>query len=49
MFTYTIVEIQKIIKGCLNDWFNYKNENHPHKGLKLKSPRECMREAAETF
>jgi len=36
----------KTVMGCLNDWFNDYNENHPHKGLKLKSPREFMREVA---
>jgi len=34
------------VMGCLNDWFNDYNENHPHKGLKLKSPREFIREVA---
>lgn len=27
----------------LNDWFEDYNENHPHKGLRLKSPREFIR------
>jgi len=29
-----------------NDWFNDYNENHPHKVLKLKSPREFILEVA---
>ena len=36
----------KTVMGCLNDWFNDYNEYHPHKGLKLKSPREFIREVA---
>jgi transposase InsO family protein len=36
----------KTVMGCLNDWFDGYNENHPHKGLKLKYPREFIREEA---
>ena len=36
----------KTVMECLNDWFNDYNEYRPHKGLKLKSPREFIREVA---
>jgi transposase InsO family protein len=28
----------------LPQWFDDYNENHPHKGLKMKSPREFRRQ-----
>ena len=31
------------VLGRLDDWFEDYNENHPHKGLRLKSPREFIR------
>lgn len=31
----------------LDGWFNDNNSNYPHKGLKLKSPREFIREVAK--
>jgi transposase InsO family protein len=36
----------KTVMGCLNGWFNDYNKYHPHKGLKLKSQREFIRELA---
>jgi hypothetical protein len=33
----------------LNGWFNDYNNNHPQKGLRLKSPREFIREVAKAL
>lgn len=32
------------VMGQLNNWFEDYNENAPHKGLKMKSPRQFIRE-----
>jgi hypothetical protein len=37
---------KRIVVAKLNGWFNDYNNNHPHKGLKLKSPKEFIREVA---
>jgi len=39
----------KIVMAQLNGWFNDYNNNHPHKGLRLKSPREFIREVAKAL
>ena len=39
----------KTVMAQLNSWFNDYNNNHPHKGLKLKSPREFIREVAKAL
>jgi transposase InsO family protein len=39
----------KTVMDCLNDWFTDYNENHPHKGLGMKSPREFIREVARAL
>jgi transposase InsO family protein len=33
------------VMEILSSWFEDYNENHPHKGLKMKSPREHRRAA----
>lgn len=33
----------KTVMAMLADWFEDYNENHPHKGLSMKSPREFIR------
>lgn len=37
------------VMGQLAKWFEDYNENAPHKGLKMKSPRQFRRENAETL
>ena len=39
----------KMVLAQLNGWFNDYNNNHPHKGLRLKSPREFIREVAKAL
>ena len=39
----------KTVMAQLNAWFNDYNNNHPHKGLRLKSPREFIREVAKAL
>jgi transposase InsO family protein len=39
----------KMVMAQLNGWFNDYNNNHSHKGLKLKSPREFIREVAKAL
>jgi transposase InsO family protein len=39
----------KMVMAQLNGWFNDYNNNHPHKGLRLKSPREFIREVAKAL
>jgi transposase InsO family protein len=39
----------KIVMAQFNSWFNDYNNNHPHKGLRLKSPREFIREVAKAL
>lgn len=36
----------KIVMSKLADWFEDYNENAPHKGLKMKSPRQFRRETS---
>jgi transposase InsO family protein len=33
----------KTVLAQLDRWFDDYNESHPHKGLKMKSPREFIR------
>ena len=33
----------KTVLGCINGWIEDYNENHPHSGLKMRSPREHTR------
>jgi transposase InsO family protein len=39
----------KMVMAQLNSWFNDYNHNHLHKGLRLKSPREFIREVAKAL
>jgi transposase InsO family protein len=39
----------KTVMAQLNAWFNDYNNNHPHKGLRLKSPREFIREVVKAL
>ncbi|MEM7449518.1 MAG: integrase core domain-containing protein, partial [Myxococcota bacterium] len=34
------------VMAKLNDWFETYNEEHPHKGLKMSSPRAFRRARA---
>jgi transposase InsO family protein len=34
----------EFVMAQLPSWFEYYNENHPHKGLKMRSPREFRSE-----
>lgn len=34
------------VMAKLPEWFEDDNERHPHKGLKMRSPREFRREMA---
>ena len=47
--TQDTIAILKIVMAQLNSWFNDYNNNHPHKGLRLKSPREFIREVAKAL
>ena len=38
----------KTIQKLIGDWVEDCNENHPHSGLKWKSPREFIRAKTET-
>tara|TARA_B110000971_G_C19723946_1_gene369908 strand:- start:294 stop:524 length:231 start_codon:yes stop_codon:yes gene_type:complete len=38
----------KTIQKLIGDWVEDYNENHPHSGLKWKSPREFIRAKTET-
>jgi transposase InsO family protein len=35
----------RTVMELLSSWFEDYNEYHPHKGLKMKSPREYRRQA----
>lgn len=37
----------KTVMGLLHSWFEDYNEYHPHKGLKMRSPREYRRELSK--
>jgi transposase InsO family protein len=37
------VESAQDVMRQLPNWFEDYNENHPHKGLKMKSPRKFLR------
>ena len=47
--TQDTIAILKIVMAQLNSWFNDYNNNHPHKGLRLKSPREFIREVSKAL
>jgi len=36
----------EVVLGQLSGWFNDYNENAPHKGLKMRSPRQFLRQLA---
>ena len=36
------------VLSLIGDWIEDYNENHPHSGLKWKSPREFIRDKSET-
>lgn len=38
----------KTVLSLIGDWIEEYNENHPHSGLKWKSPREFIRAKTET-
>lgn len=38
----------KTVLSLIGDWIEDYNENHPHSGLKWKSPREFIRAKTET-
>ena len=39
----------KTVISMLPEWFEDYNENAPHKGLKMKSPRQFRRENEKTL
>ena len=39
----------KMVMAQLNGWFNDYNNSQPYKGLRLKSPREFIREVAKAI
>jgi transposase InsO family protein len=44
MYTTHILPDARTVMELLPSWFEDYNEYHPHKGLKMKTPREHRRQ-----